>query len=42
MDRDLFCVAEGKIIEHWETIDAIPPRNEWKNDIGRFGNLSAN
>ena len=24
---DLFRVAEGKIVEHWDTVDAIPPRN---------------
>ena len=33
---DLFRIAEGKIAEHWDTIDAIPPRSEWKNDNGKF------
>ncbi len=33
---DLFRVAEGKIVEHWDTIEAIPPRTEWKNDNGKF------
>ncbi len=33
---DLFRVAEGKIVEHWDTIDAVPPRSEWKNDNGKF------
>ncbi len=33
---DLFRVAEGKIVEHWDTIEAIPPRSEWKNDNGKF------
>jgi predicted SnoaL-like aldol condensation-catalyzing enzyme len=33
---DLFRVAKGKIVEHWDTIDAIPPRSEWKNDNGKF------
>lgn len=33
---DLFRVADGKIVEHWDTIDAVPPRAEWKNDNGKF------
>ena len=33
---DLFRVAEGKLVEHWETIEAVPPRSEWKNDNGKF------
>jgi predicted SnoaL-like aldol condensation-catalyzing enzyme len=33
---DLFRVADGKVVEHWDTIDAIPPRSEWKNDNGKF------
>ena len=33
---DLFRIAEGKIVEHWDTIEAIPPRSEWKNDNGKF------
>jgi predicted SnoaL-like aldol condensation-catalyzing enzyme len=33
---DLFRVAEGKLVEHWDTIDAIPPRIEWKNGNGKF------
>lgn len=33
---DLFRVAEGKIAEHWDTIEAIPPRSEWKNANGKF------
>ena len=33
---DLFRVASGKIVEHWDTTDAIPPRSEWKNDNGKF------
>ena len=33
---DLFRVAEGKLVEHWDTIDAVPPRSEWKNDNGKF------
>ena len=33
---DLFRLAAGKIVEHWGTIEAIPPRSEWKNDNGKF------
>ena len=33
---DLFRVAEGKLVEHWDTIEAIPPRSEWKNENGKF------
>lgn len=33
---DLFRVAEGKLVEHWDTIEKIPPRTEWKNDNGKF------
>jgi predicted SnoaL-like aldol condensation-catalyzing enzyme len=33
---DLFRVADGRLVEHWNTIEAIPPRNEWKNDNGKF------
>ena len=34
---DLFRVQDGKIAEHWDTIEAIPPRAEWKNGNGKFG-----
>jgi predicted SnoaL-like aldol condensation-catalyzing enzyme len=33
---DLFRVAEGRLVEHWDTTEAIPPRSEWKNDNGKF------
>lgn len=33
---DLFRVAEGKIVEHWDTIETIAPRSEWKNRNGKF------
>jgi len=33
---DLFRVADGKIVEHWDTTDTIPPRTEWKNENGKF------
>ena len=33
---DLFRVEYGKIAEHWDTIETIPPRQEWKNNNGKF------
>ena len=33
---DLFRLANGKVVEHWDTIERIAPRNEWKNDNGKF------
>lgn len=33
---DLFRVENGKIAEHWDTIETIPPRSEWKNKNGKF------
>jgi predicted SnoaL-like aldol condensation-catalyzing enzyme len=33
---DLFRVAAGKIAEHWDTIQEIPARAQWKNANGKF------
>lgn len=33
---DLFRFQDGVIVEHWDTIEAIAPRNEWKNENGKF------
>lgn len=33
---DLFRVQNGKIAEHWDTVEAIPPRAQWKNGNGKF------
>ncbi len=36
---DLFRVDQGKIVEHWDVIETIPPQSEWKNQNGKFGNF---
>ena len=33
---DLYRIQNGKIAEHWDTIQTIPPREEWKNSNGKF------
>ena len=33
---DLYRVENGLIVEHWETIEAVPPKSEWKNNNGKF------
>ncbi|MDX2410349.1 MAG: hypothetical protein QNK34_00185 [Woeseiaceae bacterium] len=33
---DLFRLANGKVVEHWDTNEKIAPRSEWKNDNGKF------
>ncbi len=33
---DLYRVAGGKLAEHWDTREAVPPAGEWKNDNGKF------
>jgi predicted SnoaL-like aldol condensation-catalyzing enzyme len=33
---DLFRVNEGKIVEHWDVLTPIPPRDHWKNANGPF------
>jgi predicted SnoaL-like aldol condensation-catalyzing enzyme len=33
---DLYRIQDGKIAEHWDTIEAIPPRAGWKNQNGKF------
>eukprot|EP00542_Grammatophora_oceanica_P019551 CAMPEP_0194039516 /NCGR_PEP_ID=MMETSP0009_2-20130614/11637_1 /TAXON_ID=210454 /ORGANISM="Grammatophora oceanica, Strain CCMP 410" /LENGTH=280 /DNA_ID=CAMNT_0038682379 /DNA_START=127 /DNA_END=969 /DNA_ORIENTATION=+ len=29
-------VENRKIVEHWDTVEAVPPESEWKNDNGKF------
>lgn len=33
---DLFRVADGKLVEHWDTIEEVAAKSEWKNDNGKF------
>jgi predicted SnoaL-like aldol condensation-catalyzing enzyme len=33
---DIFRFEEGKIVEHWDTIEPIPAQAQWKNDNGKF------
>ena len=34
---DLFRVQNGKIAEHWNVIEPIAPKEQWKNPNGKFG-----
>jgi len=33
---EVFRFEDGFAVEHWDTTDEIPPRDEWKNDNGKF------
>lgn len=33
---DLFRIADGKIVEHWDAIEDIPAKETWKNNNGKF------
>lgn len=33
---DLFRIEGGKIVEHWDAIESIPPKEQWKNPNGKF------
>ena len=33
---DLFRIEDGKIVEHWDTTEKVPPKSDWKNDNGKF------
>jgi predicted SnoaL-like aldol condensation-catalyzing enzyme len=33
---DLFCVENNRIVEHWDVIQEIPPKEVWKNQNGKF------
>jgi len=33
---DLFRIENGKIAEHWDTIETVPAQADWKNQNGKF------
>lgn len=33
---DLFRIDNGKIVEHWDTIEEILPKDKWQNNNGKF------
>ena len=33
---DLFRLQDERIVEHWDTTEAVPPLAEWKNNNGKF------
>ena len=33
---DIFRFEDGKIVEHWDTIEKVPSKAQWKNDNGKF------
>ncbi len=33
---DLFRLSDGKLVEHWDTTETVPPQTDWKNDNGKF------
>jgi predicted SnoaL-like aldol condensation-catalyzing enzyme len=33
---DLFRIENGKIAEHWDTMETIPAQKDWKNKNGKF------
>jgi predicted SnoaL-like aldol condensation-catalyzing enzyme len=34
---DVFRFEDGKIEEHWDVVETIPPASEWKHQNGKFG-----
>lgn len=33
---DLFRIEDGKVVEHWDTIEDIPSKENWQNQNGKF------
>jgi predicted SnoaL-like aldol condensation-catalyzing enzyme len=36
---DLFRIENGKIVEHWDVMETLLTKEQWKNNNGKFGNL---
>ncbi|OWA49943.1 hypothetical protein BV898_14477 [Hypsibius exemplaris] len=34
--HDLFRMSSGKVVEHWDIVEEIPPRGKWRNNNGKF------
>lgn len=34
---DLFRIENGKLVEHWDILETIPAKDQWKNKNGKFG-----
>jgi predicted SnoaL-like aldol condensation-catalyzing enzyme len=34
---DLYRIEDNKMVEHWDVVEAIPPKEQWKNSNGKFG-----
>ncbi len=33
---DMFRIENAQIIEHWDTVEKVAPKHEWKNNNGKF------
>ena len=33
---DLYRIEDNKMVEHWDVVEAIPPKEQWKNANGKF------
>ncbi len=33
---DLYRIADGAIAEHWDVVEVIAPRDQWRNSNGKF------
>jgi predicted SnoaL-like aldol condensation-catalyzing enzyme len=33
---DLYRIQDNSLVEHWDTIEPIPPVSQWKNTNGKF------
>jgi len=32
---DIFRIENGKVVEHWDNVESVPPKEEWVNS-GKF------